>query len=225
MSNHSARLCTAFESARRIASGALADVALTVKTALERTPQASILTFDDATGAVIDLDLRGTSEEVVSRLGLAHASANMDANMDANMGADASPNMGANVSAAPDQGERTRGRPRLGVMAREVTLMPRHWDWLGSQPGGASAALRRLVDEARRSDGGRTHRRVARDAAYRFMSVMAGDLPGFEEASRALFADDRNRFAELAAGWPADIRCHAGKLAWNPETGSEQHDR
>src|ERR1700690_3457045 len=42
------------------------------------------------------------------------------------------------------------GRPRLGVVAREVKLLPRHWDWLASQPGGASVALRKLVEEARR---------------------------------------------------------------------------
>lgn len=96
-----------------------------------------------------------------------------------------------------------RGRPRLGVVAREVTLLPRHWDWLAAQPGGASVVLRRLVDAARRDDAG--NRRAARDARYRFMAAIAGDLPGFEAASRALFADDDVQFAALTATWPQDI--------------------
>ena len=111
--------------------------------------------------------------------------------------------------------QRGRGRPKLGVVAREVTLLPRHWEWLGTQPGGASVALRKLVEEARRSNGDADRARVARDAAYRFMSVMAGNLADFEEASRALFADDRRRFVGLVAGWPDDIRDHVVKLAFS----------
>jgi hypothetical protein len=101
------------------------------------------------------------------------------------------------IGAAP------RGRPRLGVVAREVTLLPRHWDWLAAQPGGASVVLRRLIDAARREDAG--NRRAARDATYRFMSAMAGDLPGFEAAARALFAGDDVLFATLIAAWPEDL--------------------
>jgi hypothetical protein len=114
---------------------------------------------------------------------------------------------------------RGRGRPRLGVVAREVTLLPRHWDWLGSQPGGASVALRKLVDEARRVRGDRDRIRTAQEAAYHFMSAMAGNLPGFEEAARALFAYDRHRFVDLIAAWPEDLRDHALKLAFaNPSS-------
>lgn len=102
-----------------------------------------------------------------------------------------------------------RGRPKLGVVAREVTLLPRHWDWLGAQPGGASAALRRLVDAARQADSGATAARRARERAYAFVSAIAGDLPGFEEASRALFAGDREGFAAHMEGWPVDVREHA----------------
>jgi len=109
---------------------------------------------------------------------------------------------------------RGRGRPRLGVVAREVTLLPRHWDWLNSQPGGASVALRRLVDEARRTRGDGDRVRAAQEAAYRFLTAIAGNLPGFEEALRALFAYDRRRFADLIAGWPRDIRDHAIQLAF-----------
>jgi uncharacterized protein len=182
--------CTAFDGHRRIASGSLSDVALAVKAAVERNAAGPVLTYDDATGRVIDIDTRGTGEDIVAR----HS------------------NDAALPSSQPEP--RGRGRPKLGVVAREVTLLPRHWDWLGAQPGGASVALRKLVEEARRVNGNRDRSRQAQEAAYRFMSAMAGDLPGFEDATRALFADDRPRFGELVAAWPADVRDHAIKLAF-----------
>ncbi len=114
---------------------------------------------------------------------------------------------------APTEPPRGRGRPKLGVVAREVTLLPRHWDWLARQPGGASVALRKLVEAAQRSAGAADRLRAAREAAYRFMTAMAGDLPGYEEAIRALFAGDGAGFAARIADWPADIRDHAAKLA------------
>jgi hypothetical protein len=116
---------------------------------------------------------------------------------------------------------RGRGRPRLGVVAREVTLLPRHWDWLSSQPGGASVALRKLVDEARRTSGDADRIRAAQEAAYRFMSAIAGNLPGFEEALRALFAYDRRRFSDLVAKWPEDDRDYAIKLAFADQSPSD----
>jgi hypothetical protein len=105
----------------------------------------------------------------------------------------------------------------LGVVAREVTLLPRHWDWLAVQPGGASVALRKLVDEARRSSGDRDRTRAAQEATYRFISAIAGNLPGFEEACRALFAHDRRRFGDLIAGWPEDVRDYAIQLAFSDQ--------
>ncbi|HEY3826782.1 MAG TPA: DUF2239 family protein [Bryobacteraceae bacterium] len=114
---------------------------------------------------------------------------------------------------------RGRGRPRLGVVAKEVTLLPRHWDWLNVQPGGASVVLRRLVDEARKISGDRDRVRNAQESAYRFMSAIAGNLPGFEEATRALFAYDRRGFTNLVANWPEDVRDFAVRLAfadWEP---------
>src|SRR5215470_5069840 len=190
MSDLSSTPCTAFEGSRLLARGPLADVALAVKAALAQRPTAALLAFEDASGRVIDLDLRGTNAEVVARLARHHPDGD---------------------DTAPARG---RGRPKLGVVAREVTLLPRHWEWLAAQPGGASQALRRLVDQARRSDGGRTRLRAAQEAAYRFMSAMAGDLPGFEEASRALFAADRDRFAQHSAAWPDDVQAYARELAW-----------
>jgi hypothetical protein len=141
-----------------------------------------------------DLDLRGTERDIVARLPQPASNSEIPAD---------------DPSSAEPRG---RGRPKLGVVAREVTLLPRHWEWLGAQPGGASVALRKLVEEARRAGGDRDRARAARDAAYH---VMAGNLPGFEEASRALFADDRRRFAELIAGWPGDIRDHVVNLAFS----------
>ena len=187
---------TAFLGPNRLASGPLADVAIAVLKASKLAAAPPILIFDDASGRQIDLDLRGTEREIVARL--PQPAPDPEAPMD--------------HSAAPEP--RGRGRPKLGVVAREVTLLPRHWDWLATQSGGASVALRKLVEEARRSGGDRDRSRAARDAAYHFMSAMAGNLPGFEEAARALFADDRERFAGLIAGWPDDIRDHAARLAF-----------
>lgn len=112
--------------------------------------------------------------------------------------------------AAKSAPARGRGRPRLGVTAREVTLLPRHWDWLAKQPGGASAALRRLVEEARRGDGADPRRR--RDAAYHFMQATCGDRRGYEEALRALYRGEEVRLAELIAEWPEDVRAYVSEL-------------
>jgi hypothetical protein len=191
---------TAFEGQRRLASGALADVARRVKQAQERGA-APIVVFDDATGRTIDLDLRGSTEDMLARLAKSPSAAG-----------------------APETSEpRGRGRPRLGVVAREVTLLPRHWEWLNGQPGGASVALRKLVEQARRANGDADRQRAAREAAYHFMSTMAGNLPGFEEASRALFAGDRPGFAAQIAAWPADIRDHIVELARTDASGDQNH--
>jgi len=137
----------------------------------------------DPEGRQVDFDLRGGPWDIALRLG--------------------------EGDAAP----RGRGRPKLGVTAREVTLLPRHWEWLAAQPGGASVALRKLVEAARRESEGPDRRRAAREAAYRFASVMAGDRPGFEAMSRALFADDAEGFAARIADWPADVAEHLRGLA------------
>jgi uncharacterized protein len=110
--------------------------------------------------------------------------------------------------AAPPKG-RGPGRPKLGVTSREVSLLPRHWEWLEQQPNGISAALRRLVDQARKTEPGKERARLLRAALSRFMTAMAGNRPGYEEASRALFAGDQSRFEALVAKWPKDVREYA----------------
>jgi uncharacterized protein len=115
--------------------------------------------------------------------------------------------------AMPSPAPAGRGRPKLGVLSREVSLLPRHWEWLEEQPHGISAALRRLVDEARKREPGEQSARLARTAAHAFMTSMAGDRPGFEEALRALYAKDRKRFEQKIARWPGDIRRHVERLA------------
>lgn len=183
---------TSFQGHRRLASGAPHVVALAAKLAAERDDARPVLVFDDSTGRAIDLDTRGSDEDVLARYG-------------------AVPAGNTEVSGVP----RGRGRPKLGVVAREVTLLPRHWEWLESQPGGPSVTLRKLVEEARRTHGERDRARGAQERAYHFMSAMAGDMPGFEEAVRALFANDRVKFAEWIAAWPADVRDYATQLAFD----------
>jgi hypothetical protein len=196
MSEHSSTDCTAFAGTKRIASGDLRKVALAAKAVWDRDKWAQVLVFDDLTSELIEVDFRGTPEVVERRIAEpVRASA-----------------PGSEPAVAASDARRP-GRPRLGVVAREVTLLPRHWDWLASQPGGASVALRKLVEQARGANRGRDRQRRAQDAAYRFLSAMAGNEPGFEEAIRALFAGKAERFDEMVEPWPRDIREHAKKLA------------
>jgi uncharacterized protein len=103
------------------------------------------------------------------------------------------------------------GRPKLGVVAREITLLPRHWDWLAAQPGGASVALRKLVEDARQNP--RLRLRAARDSLYRFMTALVGNAPGYEEAIRALYAGQREEFFAHIEAWPTDVRAKLEELA------------
>ncbi len=189
---------TAFSGARRVAAGPLIDVAIAVKTAVEQG-EPDLLVFDDATGRVIDIDLRGDRTAIASRLGGAGAAGAVDEGEDG-------------ATTGPRAREGRRGRPRLGVVSREVTLLPRHWDWLGAQKGGASAALRRLVEDARRKAPG-TDPAKAATAAYHAMTTLAGDRPGYEEATRALFAGDMPGFIARMEPWPADVRAYVARLA------------
>jgi uncharacterized protein len=179
--------CVAFAGSRRIALGPLATLARAVKAHSDSGDSAPILIFEAATSARIELDLRGSLDDVLARL----------------------------PQPAPAEAARKSGpgRPKLGVVSREVTLLPRHWDWLATQPGGASVTLRKLVEEAKRASLDKDRARRASEAVHRFMTVMAGDLPQYEEAVRAFYAQDADRFSDLIQGWPEDIRSHAAHLA------------
>ena len=187
-------LFTGFAGERRVGAGPLAAVAAALKTAIDAGETGQILVFDDADARTIEIDFRGAHEDVATSVRRALLARR------------------AQSAPASDEARRGPGRPKLGVLAREVTLLPRHWEWLAGQPGGASVALRRLVEEASRDREGRQRRRLAQEAAYRFLSSLAGDRPHFEEALRALFAGEARRFADLIAGWPEDVRDYALQL-------------
>jgi uncharacterized protein len=173
------------------ASGPLPKVGRELRSAVTGDENEPVLVFNDRTGELIEVDLRGTADEVEERL--------------KRVGQVEPP-------VAADPQKRGPGRPKLGVIPREVTLLPAQWDWLDQQPGGASAALRRLIYEAKRSGQGKDRARQAQEAVYRFMTTMAGDFPGFEEALRAFYRREDKRFNSLIRSWPGDIRRYLQKL-------------
>jgi hypothetical protein len=201
--------CTAFEGSRCIATGALLDVALAAKNAIDAAAQnpqpLPVLIFNDATSEVIELDWRGSVAEFQARLALLPASDSTTPNLEAAPSEDEFLSAAHNATKGP-------GRPKLGVVAREVTLLPRHWEWLATQTGGASVALRKLVEVARRTSEVKDRVQRASAIGYKFMSTMAGHEAGFEEASRALFAGDQSGFEAITATWPADVQTHLKKL-------------
>jgi Uncharacterized protein conserved in bacteria len=176
---------TAFDGTTRVASGALAVVAERCKARLDGEPHASPIIYDDSTGRPVDVDYRGTTHDVLARL----------------------------AAAEPAPARRGPGRPKLGVVAREVTLLPRHWEWLAAQPGGASVALRRLVEHASRENVEADRSRQVAEAVDRVMLALAGDLAGYEEASRAFHRRDAERFNAQTAAWPVDVRDYVRGLA------------
>jgi hypothetical protein len=185
---------TVFLGTRRVGAGDLAHaVRAAVAAHAERGHDEPVWVFDDRTGMQLELDWRGTHAQVLAR---ARAAA----------GAPEPPAASVTASRSP-------GRPKLGVVAREVTLLPRHWEWLATQPAGASATLRRLVDEARRRHAPHDTVRQAQDRCYRFLQATAGDLPGYEEALRMLYAGNSDGFDAAAAGWPRDLGDYARALA------------
>lgn len=183
---------TLFEGYGVLTCGSRAVLAQALAAAIRDRRHGPLLAFDDSTGQVVDLDWRGSDEEISAR----YAPETAD----------------RSKHSATAEAPRGPGRPRLGVTAREVTLLPTHWEWLATQRGGASVTLRRLVDEARRASTVADHARASREAAYRFLHAIAGDLPGFEEVSRALFADDRARMERYMAEWPRDVCDYAMRL-------------
>ena len=200
---HAPTRLTAFAGPHKVATGTLHAVAQTLKELLTRDPGAQILIFDDTSGSQVDLNLHGSLADVLQRL----------------------PREAAPTPAPQEDAPlpaRTPGRPKLGVVAREITLLPRHWEWLATQPGGASVALRKLVEHAQRSNKAHDEQRQAREAAYKVMNALAGDAPGFEEASRALFAGKQPAFLACVQEWPTDVREHVLQLAQRGWSGSEE---
>ena len=187
----------AFDHHRLIASGPLADVVRALKQALDAGGDGPLLLFDEHSSRPLDVDLRGGADEVLACL--------------------------QHDGPLPEPAARGPGRPKLGVVPREVTLLPRHWDWLGQQLGGASAVLRQLVEQALRGSGAAARAREAIESVDRFMLAMTGDFADHEEASRAFYRGDRERFASFTESWPVDIRNHLRHLAgmaWNELSAS-----
>lgn len=183
--------CIAFSQSRCIAAGNLYDVVAVAKQWLDQNAASNILIFDDISSEPVEVDFRGTLKTVLGRL----------------------PSESKAEKPLFEEIVRTPGRPKLGVVAREVTLLPRHWEWLAAQPGGASVALRKLVEAASRTNEIKDKQRQAQESAYRFLSAMAGNLPGYEESVRALFANMPEQFGVQTENWSLDIREHARKLA------------
>ena len=194
-------LFRSFDGHRLVVSGTPEVAALALKQLRAGNAAGPLLVFDNATGRTRDFDTRGSDAELLARVADALPSA---------VEADAETAL-AGEPAAP----RGRGRPKLGVVAREVTLLPRHWAWLAEQPGGASVVLRRLVEAASRAGADKDRQRRDAERAYHFLQAIAGDLPGFEEAIRLLFAHDRVGLEATLHRWPGDVRDHALQLAFD----------
>jgi hypothetical protein len=176
----------AFDGDHCIASGNIVDVAAQVKQTLSAQPQSQVLLFDLESSRHVEIDFRGSVADVTARL---------------------------KTSLSPESAPRGPGRPKLGVVAREVTLLPRHWEWLAAQPGGASVTLRKLIEDTRRKTSAKDDARERQESVHRFLSAMAGDKPHYEDVLRALYASDGARFHALIADWPLDVRRHVERLA------------
>ncbi|QQE80063.1 DUF2239 family protein [Alicyclobacillus sp. SO9] len=199
------RVYSAFAGDELIQTGSLREVVSKVKNELDDDDLSRVLIFDDTTGRVTDVDFRGTITDVLQRL-----------SCDFEGGSVASSVTSSDAGDAVNRDKPRRvGRPKLGVVPGEVTLLPRHWDWLKSQPGGASVTLRKLVEEARRARANKDAMRQAQEATYGFMTAMAGNRPHYEEALRALYAKDSQLFYQLIEDWAEDVRNHIKKLAQN----------
>jgi len=179
---------SAFEGTKLLFQGEWEEVVLKIKRRLGKSENNSILIFSDLTGKTMDFNFQGTRQEILKRL-----------------------EMFRDESSLPPSGG--PGRPKLGVVSREVSLLPRHWEWLANQPGGASVTLRNLVEEAKRKSASGQNLKQIQERTYKFMSVIAGDFKGYEEALRALYKRDQKAFLAQIQEWPRDVREHTLELA------------
>lgn len=182
---------TAFEDHKILSQGVLEDVVLKVKKRLEKSPESQIVIYSDITGKSMDFNFQGSEKEVLKRLEV-YTTPETDNQ--------------ASVASGP-------GRPKLGVISREVSLLPKHWEWLATQSGGASNTLRKLVEESMKKTSGTLTVKTAQERTYKFMSVEAGDFANYEEALRALYRKDKERFVSEIKAWPRDVQKHIFELA------------
>lgn len=193
--------CTAFVGYQKVMSAPAVEVGLYVLNQLQVGYQDTILCFDDKTGRLFDFDFTKGKNGLIDDLLQRQLSSEQKQQASSS---DVLAEM-ARIEDDEDAAPRGRGRPKLGVVSKEITLLPRHWEWLNAQPAGASATLRKLVEQARKASQSKTRQEQAVEAAYHFMHAIAGDLPHFEEASRALFAYDLEKLKELIQDWPLDV--------------------
>ena len=188
--NNKDKLYSSFTGYRHIASGPLRTVLKETKTFYDSTqtpdernashhPE-NLLFFHHGDGRQLDFDLSGSLEDVLSRIQTREPSP---------------------VDETPDKPG--KGRPRLGVVSKEVTLLPRHWEWLSRQPASASATLRRLVSEA--SSRENTSSKAKAERLGTILWTLAGNLEGFEEASRCLHRLDFEGLFGFSDKWPGDL--------------------
>lgn len=179
---------TAFEENKLLFRGLLDEVVLKVKRKMGKNENTAILVFSDSTGKSMDFNFQGSEKDVLRRLEIFTSEE------------------GPSEAIGP-------GRPKLGVVSREISLLPRHWEWLATQTGGASATLRKLVEEARKKEGSTLSVKQAQERTYKFMSIVAGDFKAYEEALRALYKKDEKKFLSQIEEWPRDVRSHTIELA------------
>ena len=179
---------TAFENKKILTEGNLNEVATIVFHRLKENKSANILIFSDQSGRIIDLGFSGTERQMLERLKIyCHQE----------------------IQSYPGA-----GRPRLGVVTREISLLPKHWEWLLGQDGGASACLRKLIDE-KMSESELPKKAImfAQEKTYKFLHAIAGDLPNFENAIRYLYRKDQSSFLKQISDWPDDVQTYALKLS------------
>lgn len=179
-------ICIAFSGDIKISSGPILKVAEATKKHLIKKPNSDIQIFDHDTGQFLEVDFRGSLSQVVERMKKSFI--------------------------IETEKIRGPGRPKLGVVSKEITLLPKHWDWLNLQANGASGSIRKLIDEAMKRNVAKDELKRSQNSVYKFMTIMAGNYPLYEEALRAFYANDNAKFKYIITNWPKDVRDHLLKM-------------